>query len=134
MDYVGTASLEEHFLSGSAGSRLLVSSFAEEPSNLQVTNETGADHDVSQDAPVTVLRKDSGPVDGESFVGGGSPRPSAVNKGGSVDAKKLAATGDNLDFGPLGVALAAAAAGIAAYSARRQALENNEPDNPEETK
>lgn len=113
---------------GDIGSRLLVSSFAEEPSSLQVTNELGADHDVNQDAPVTVRRKDSDPVDG------GNPQ-SSVNNGGNSgrgDAKKLAGTGDNLQFGPLGVALAATAAGLAAYSARRQALEHNEPDDPEE--
>ncbi|MBQ9067823.1 MAG: hypothetical protein IJ131_02020, partial [Eggerthellaceae bacterium] len=150
VDYVGTADHEGPFLLGDAAPRLMVSNFAEEAAEMQVRNEIGANHDVNQDAPVTVRRKDSdggggsGPTDGGDPADNGSPRPSDSNptppkasgsqqsSAASSSAKRTAATGDDLHFGPLGIALGAAAAGLAAYSARRQALENGDPDNPEE--
>ncbi|MBQ9069004.1 MAG: hypothetical protein IJ131_08095 [Eggerthellaceae bacterium] len=146
VNYVGTANLEQHLLLGNAGSSPLISSFAEELSSLQVSNEIGANLDAHQDAPVAVRRKDSdenGGLDPENSTdssGGNSSqsstnssqRQNAVGSSGvsGSDAKKLAATGDDLHFGPLGIAVGAAAAGLAAYSARRQALEDNDPDSP----
>ena len=125
--YVGTANIEEYFMSSSAESGLLVSSFAKEPSSLQVSNELGADHDVNQDAPVSVRRKnDDSSSEGDSSDDSSSSGKKAAATG---ESKKLASTGDSsLYLGPLGVALGAAAAGLAAYSARRQELENNESE------
>lgn len=166
VDYVGTATLEEDFLQGNTEPRLLVSSFAGDPSSLQVSDELGANHNVNQDAPVTARRKDDGGNDGDGNGnasdgdgndgdgddGNGNPSGDeneakdsnqtstpATNQPGTTSpnpkgsaSRTSAATDDNLLFGPLGIALGAAAAGFAAYSARRQALEGNESSSSEE--
>ena len=132
VDYVGTAALEEPFLRGEVGSRFLASSFVDELSDLQVSDELGADHDVNQDAPVTVRRKDnddggesdSSDDEGSSDDSSSSKQPSTAS--GNSNAKKTTSTGDDIPIGPVTVVLGAAAAGLAAYSARRQALERNE--------
>ena len=123
--YLGTAVIEEYFMSANDGSGLLLSSFAEEPSKLQVSNELGADHDVNQDAPVTVRNKKNNSSEESDPASSSSGKKAAA----TGDTKNLAATGDDVLFvGPLGVALGAAAAGLAAYSARRQALEDDESE------
>ena len=77
---------------------------------LSVAASVGADHDVNQDAPVSVEEKDAA-----------GPTPAAPR--GSAAAK----TADPLSLGgAAALAIGAASAGLLAYSARRQANESDE--------